>query len=288
MLLSAHGGTERRLDVENPLGTPISARFALLPDGTTAVVEAAQAVGLDLMARSSANAERASTRGVGQLIVGAARAGASRVVVAVGGTATSDGGAGAVDAVREGGGIGGCQLVVLCDVRTPFELAARVFAPQKGADRAAAERLRARLGALAARYERDPRRQEGGGAGGGLAGGLWAGLGATLVGGASHILDALSFDRRLRRSIAVVVGEGKLDDQTERGKAIDEICRRASRAGVPAHAIVGRTLLSRSGRERLGLSGVVEASTLGAIEAAAASLGPRLMHDDQAVGGLAS
>ena len=129
------------------------------------------------MAEGSATPGRPSTRGTGELIAAAVEAGAAQVIVAVGGSATTDGGAGALEALEEAGVAVG-SMDVLCDVRTPFEDAPRVFGPQKGADPAMVERLEQRLDELAATLPRDPRGEPMTGAAGGLSGGLWARLGA--------------------------------------------------------------------------------------------------------------
>ena len=160
-------------------------------------------------------------------------------MLGVGGSATTDGGAGAIEAIEEHGGLRGARIVVLTDVRTPFERAPAVFGPQKGADAAMVERLEARLDALAAELPRDPRGVPLTGAAGGLSGGLWAAFGAELEHGAPFILDALDFDARMRAARAVVTGEGKLDEQTLEGKLVGEIGTRTRQAGVPLHAIVG-------------------------------------------------
>jgi len=190
----------------------------------------------------------------------------------VGGSATTDGGAGAIRAIREAGGLGGAKLVVLCDVRTPFEQAARVFAPQKGADEQTVARLTRRLNDQARRLPRDPRGKPMTGAAGGLSGGLWAEFGAELVPGAQFILDAIDFDRRMRAARAVVTGEGKLDQQSLAGKLVSEVATRARQAGVPCHAIVGKRELDSFGARVLDLQAVFEASTPPQISAAARRL----------------
>src|SRR4051812_11773820 len=152
-LLRALGGDWVEADATDALGRPIRARFAMLADGR-AVVEAAEASGLARMAEGERDAFAASTYGTGELIAAAAEAGADHVLVAVGGTATTDGGAGALAALDETGV--DPQLTVICDVRTPFEHAARVFGPQKGADAPTVKRLARRLTALAAKGPRDP------------------------------------------------------------------------------------------------------------------------------------
>jgi glycerate 2-kinase len=198
------------------------------------------------------------------------------IVVAVGGSATTDGGAGALEAIEDAGGLGGARLVVLCDVRTPFEDAPKVFGPQKGADPAMVGRLERRLGELAGGWSRDPRGVPMTGCAGGLSGGLWAAHGAVLEPGAPWVLEALDFDARMRASRAVVTGEGKLDEQTLQGKLVGEIGTRARQAGVPLHAIVGTDALDAFGKRIIDLMRVIEATDLTELEAAGEALGKEL------------
>ncbi|MGH2968429.1 MAG: glycerate kinase, partial [Solirubrobacteraceae bacterium] len=132
-LLPQLGGELVAAEAQDPLGRPVRAGFGLVEDGGTAIVEMAAASGLGLVAEDERDAWAASTYGTGQLIAAAVEAGAQVVLVAVGGSATTDGGAGALEAIEDGGGLRGARLVVLCDVRTAFEDAPRVFGPQKGA-----------------------------------------------------------------------------------------------------------------------------------------------------------
>jgi glycerate kinase len=216
------------------------------------------------------------------LIAAAVAAGARRVLVAVGGSATTDGGRGAIEALRQSEAafllctLDGEQktnaevrIEVLCDVRTPWEDAARVFAPQKGADPATVERLTARLHALAAELPRDPRGVPMTGCAGGLSGGLRA-HGAALRPGAEFVLDALDFDARLARADAVVSGEGRFDSQSLEGKIVGAIATRCARAGRPLHLIVGQSELSAS--LPAGVASVTEASSLEEIRQAGAEL----------------
>ena len=249
----------RDAEVADPLGRPVAARYAVARGGAVAIVEVAEASGLARVPESQRDAEAADTRGTGELILAAAGAGAQQILVAAGGSATTDGGAGAVAAIRAGGGMGAARLVVLCDVRTPFEQAAARFAPQKGADEQAVRRLTARLRRQAARLPRDPRGVPMTGAAGGLSGGLWAEFGARLVAGAPYVLDALGFDARLRRARAVVVGEGRLDRGTLEGKAAFEIATRARQIGVPCHAVVGQNALDRFDARIMDLQAILEA-----------------------------
>ena len=275
-LLPGLGGEVVAADAHDPLGRELRGCYGLVEDGGTAIVETATASGLGLVAEGERDAWAASTYGTGELIAAAAQAGAAVIIVAVGGSATSDGGAGALEAIEEAGGLGGARLVVLCDVRTPFEDAPKVFGPQKGADAAMVGRLEERLGALAARWPRDPRGVPMTGCAGGLSGGLWAVHGATLEPGAPWVLDALDFDVRMRASRAVVTGEGKLDQQTLQGKLVGEIGTRARQSGVPLHAIVGTDDLDAFGKRMIDLMRVIEATDLAALEAAGEALGREL------------
>ena len=269
-LLTGSGAELHTAAVTDPLGRAIEARFAL--HDREAILETAAASGLALVAPGDRDAFAASTQGTGELIMAAVRAGARTLCVGVGGSATTDGGAGAIRAIERAGGLGEARLIVLCDVRTAFEDAARVFGPQKGADAGEVKRLTARLHALARRLPRDPRGISRTGAAGGLSGGLWAAFGAELVPGAGFVLDAVGFDGRMRAARAVVTGEGKLDEQSLVGKAVSEIATRARQAGVPCHAVVGTLALDRMGRRVLDLEHVLEASTLAELEAAGREL----------------
>jgi glycerate kinase len=276
VLVTALGGETRGADVSDPLGRPVRAGFALIEEGGTAIVEVAAASGLDLVAEADRHPEAASSAGTGELILAAVEEGAQVVLVGAGGSATTDGGAGAIEAIADGGGLRGARLVVLCDVRTPFERAAIEFAPQKGADAAAVKRLTARLHDRAQRLARDPTGVPMSGAAGGLSGGLWAAFGARLEPGAQFVLSALRFDERMRAARAVVAGEGKLDASTLRGKAAAEIAVRARQAGVTTHAIVGRNELDPFDVRILALEVILEAGTPAELEAAGVQLAHRL------------
>ena len=268
VLVSALGGEVRTVRVNDPLGRPVDASFAMLPDGRTAIVEMAQASGLGRVTQEERDAFAASTYGTGELIAAAVDAGAERVLVTVGGSATTDGGAGAVEALE---GID-VRLEVVCDVRTPWEQASRVYGPQKGADPGTVKRLERRLDELAERAPRDPRGVPMSGAAGGLSGGLWAYRGAELCAGASYVLDAVGFDERMRESAFVVTGEGRLDDQTAQGKIVGEVATRCRQGGVACHAVVGSDALEPFKARILDLSSVTEAGTLEALRDAGLAL----------------
>ena len=273
VLVTALGGTTAGTTVADALGRPVAAGFALIEDGGTAIVEVAEASGLARL--SEPDPLGASTYGTGELIAAAIDAGAAVVLVAAGGSATTDGGAGAIEALRSRGGLRGARLVVLCVVRTPFELAAVRFGPQKGADPEQVALLSERLSSLASSFARDPRGVPMTGAAGGLAGGLWAEFGARLEPGAPFVLDALDFDARMRASRFVVTGEGRIDATTLEGKAAGEVAVRCRQAGVPCVAVCGANGLSLFDQRILDLQHVSEATTLGALEDAGAVLAAR-------------
>jgi glycerate kinase len=281
-LMPPLGAELRSADVSDPLGRPVSARFGFVPahgrrKPAVAIVEMAAASGLSLVKRAERDPIAASSAGTGELIVAAIDEGAELVLVGVGGSATTDGGSGAIDVIRSAGGLRGARLRVLCDVRTPFEDAARVFAPQKGASADQVKRLTQRLGALARRLERDPRGKPFTGAAGGLAGGLWAAFGAELVAGAAAVLDELGFDPRMRAARAVVSGEGRLDQQSLAGKAVSEVATRARQAGVPCYAIAGENELDAFDLRILDLQGVQCAGTPDSLRSAGQRLGEQLL-----------
>jgi glycerate kinase len=269
VLLAALGGELRAATVANPLGRPVEAAFALLGDGSTAVVEMAQASGLALVAEDERDAWAASTYGTGELVAAAARAGARKVLVAVGGSATTDGGAGAIAALADAGVT--VELDVLSDVRAAWEEAAPRFGPQKGADPETVRRLGRRLDELAARAPRDPRGVPMTGAAGGLSGGLWAFHGARLLPGAEYVLETVGFDELARAAAFVVTGEGRLDEQTPAGKLVSIVAARCLALGVSCHAVVGEDALGRGSAE-LGLESVRVAPTLSALTEAGRAL----------------
>jgi glycerate kinase len=265
-LLAVLGGELRRATVSDPLGRPVEATYALLRDGTTAIVETAQASGLWRVAEHERDPWTASTHGTGELIAAAANAGANRVIVTVGGSATMDGGLGAVEALDEAGV--DVALDVLCDVRSAWEDAPRLYGPQKGADAEMVMRLERRLDELASKAPEDPRGVPYTGSAGALSGGLWAFHGARLFSGAAYVLDALGFDDRLREAPFAVTGEGRLDAQTLEGKIVAEVAGRCRGAGVACHAVVGENALGQEAVDELGLASVSEATTLAELEQA--------------------
>lgn len=243
------GGTWQAAVVADPLGRQVSARWLELPDGT-AVVEAAEPIGLPRLQRDELDPQRASSRGLGELLLAVVASRPRALLVCVGGTATVDGGAGMAAAV--GGRLGALPLRVACDVRNPLlgpRGAARVFGPQKGADARTVETLEARLASMAelAPYADLP----GAGAGGGL-GAAFAALGGELLSGAELVLDLIGFDERARDAAVVVTGEGAVDATTLDGKAPGAVRSRCERLGVRCELFGG---VVRDGIDARSLSG---------------------------------
>jgi glycerate kinase len=239
--LDALGGPNRESLVTGPLGDPVTAGWRM--SGSTAVVEMSRASGLALVEGADGNDPvAASTTGTGELVAEAVEAGAKRVIVGVGGSATTDGGFGALRAMYPLQRLRGVEIVVACDVRTRFLDAAEVFAPQKGASPAQVELLRRRLERLAQLYEEeygvDVRSLDRSGAGGGLAGAM-AAVGGQLVDGFELVADELGLFDAISAADVVVTGEGFLDEQSFEGKVVGGVAELAVAAGVPVIAVVG-------------------------------------------------
>lgn len=248
--LDALGGPNRTATVTGPLGDLVTAGWRL--DGRRAVIEMALASGLGLVGGADGNDPiAASTYGTGELISTAVEVGARRVLVGVGGSATTDGGLGAMRAMHPAARMRGVELVVACDVRTRFVGAADTFAPQKGATPAQVELLRRRLERLAQVYREehgiDVLELDGAGAAGGLAGGL-AALGAELLEGFEVVADEVELWDRVEGADLVVTGEGFLDEQSFEGKVVGGVAELAAEAGVRVVAIAGEVLDEVDGR----------------------------------------
>jgi glycerate 2-kinase len=274
-LVEATGGTIERLSVRGPLGLPVIAEWGRLggDQRDTAVIEMAQASGLCLLRPDQYDPLAASTYGTGELMEAAIAAGCSQLLVAIGGSATNDGGAGMAQALGArltdergeelppGGGAlcrlanidlsgwkvpRGTQITVACDVDNPLcgpMGAAAIYGPQKGATPGMIEDLDAALrhyaGILRDTMGIDVEHTPGAGAAGGLGAGLMAFAGGILRPGTDLILDVTGFDAACVGCRLVVTGEGRLDAQTARGKLIAGVTRRAARAGIPVVALVG-------------------------------------------------
>ena len=227
--LDVLGGGNRRTTVTGPLGDPVEAEWRLEEDGT-ALIEAALACGLSLAGGPRRNDPLAATsRGVGELVTAAIGERAARVIVAVGGVASTDGGVGAVQAIPTPLRV---PLDVACDVDARFLAAADVFAPQKGATPEQVRILRDRLAQL------DVPDLPGAGAAGGLAGGL-AAIGARLLPGFDLVAGRLGLDEHLEKADLVVTGEGRLDATSFTGKVVGRVLERAATAGAGALVIAG-------------------------------------------------
>jgi len=239
--LEALGGANRSTEVTGPLGDPVHAAWGLRD--RVAIIEMAMASGLLLAGGAEHNDPLdASTTGTGELIAAAVEAGARRVILGVGGSATTDGGLGALRAMPPPARLRGVEIVVACDVRTRFVDAAEVFAPQKGASRAQVALLRRRLERLAAVYLEehgvDVSTLERSGAAGGLAGGL-AAVGAQLREGFDVVADEVELYDQMEAVDLVVTGEGRLDSTSFDGKVVGGVVALAAEAGVPVMAVVG-------------------------------------------------
>ena len=239
--LAVLGGANRTATVTGPLGNMVQAQWAMHKG--VAVIEMAQASGLTLAGGADNNDPmNATTRGTGELIDRALNEGAKKIIVCLGGSATTDGGLGALAAISTPARLRSVDFLVACDVDTLFTDAANVFAPQKGASRAQVALLTSRLEQLAQRYSNDygvdVRTIPGSGAAGGLAGAL-AALGATLMPGFDIVAEEVGFDEALLHADIVITGEGQLDDTSFSGKVVGSVVDYANEAHVPVHAIVG-------------------------------------------------
>lgn len=270
----AQGGTCFRVAVHDPLLRPIEAEYGILPDGVTAVIEMALASGLELLGASELDARRASTYGTGELLRHALEQGARRFVIGMGGSATVDGGAGALQALGvrlldeqgaalEAGGAAlaqlaqidasaldrrwrECEIIIASDVENPLlgeQGAAAVFGPQKGATAADVRVLEAALTRFAdvvqAQHGVTLHDRSGGGAAGGLSAGLLAFLGGRIHSGIDLLLEFTRFEELLRGADLVLTGEGQMDEQTISGKGPIGVARLARQHGVPTIALVG-------------------------------------------------
>lgn len=280
--LLSDGGKRLRTSVTGPLGDPVSAEFGIMPDGRTAVIEMSSASGFERLAPDRRNPLLTTTFGTGELLLAAQRelessaAHPARIVLGVGGSATVDAGCGAlqalgarfldcngipivdhlcggnlnritrIDASRIHTSVRRIPISLACDVANPLcgpQGAARVFAPQKGADADAVALLEKNLEHIAAIFQQDlsipVAHRARCGAAGGLPAGLHAALGAELLPGAELVLDALDFPQRIADADLIITGEGRLDATTLQGKVVSRVAEAARNAAVPLIAIVG-------------------------------------------------
>lgn len=286
-LIQSANGFLKTTRVRDPLGQSIEAKWGILPDGK-AVIEMARASGLTLISPEKRDAKRASTFGTGQLIQAALRARCREILIGIGGSATTDGGSGALTAlgahfrddknvVLSPGGaalvhlktldlrffepkLQRAQITLLCDVSNPLcgeNGAARIYGPQKGAAPHDVEILDAALSNFArvARQQTgaDFSNHSGAGAAGGLAFGLMAFCGAKVRSGIEVVLEAANFEEKLRGAALVLTGEGALDAQTLHGKVVAGVCRAANAQQIPVIAFGGKVDLSGAQMDELGL-----------------------------------
>lgn len=275
LLIRKCGGKVVPAKVHDPLGRKIRAGFGLIDNGTTAVIELADASGLRLLRREEYNPLRASTFGTGELIRRALDKGVSKIIIGIGGSATVDGGTGILRALgvrfldANGKALANlptdlarlksidpsdldqrlrrCTLTVLCDVETTLlgkEGAAKVFGPQKGATGSVVKKLETALTtfrhAVLRRTGKDPATLKRGGAAGGVAAGLWSLLNARLANGIDHFLEVTGFDESLAKADLVITGEGRMDAQTLHGKGPFGVAVRAKKKKIPVIVLAGR------------------------------------------------
>ncbi len=270
----AQGGRRYTIPVHDPLMRPIKAQYGILPDGTTAIIEMALASGLELITDEERNPLIASTYGTGELLQAALARGARRFIIGMGGSATVDGGSGALRALgirlldtdgnevaHGGGGLAniatvdasgldpswkGCEIIIASDVEN-LALgetgAAAIFGPQKGATPEQVlileDNLRHFFGLIAEQHGVDVREIVGGGAAGALSAGLLAFLGGRIESGIDLLLAENHFVERLAETDLVITGEGQMDEQTVYGKGPIGVARLAKEHGVPTIALVG-------------------------------------------------
>ena len=285
-------GTTRTVEVQGPMGTPVQASYGLLPGGQ-ALIEMAKASGLPLVKDQERDPMQASSYGTGELIRDALDQGIREIAIAVGGSATNDGGMGAMAALgvrfldEKGAVLTGCgadlgrvqtidlsglhpaaaeaRFTVMCDVTNPLlgsNGASRTFGPQKGADPAMVEQLEEGMMHYAEVTEQATgvcaAFLPGAGAAGGLSFALMSYLGAERKPGIETVLDLIRFDQKLEGADLVITGEGRMDGQSSFGKVPAGVGERCKRAGVPAVAIVGGLL---AGYEEIYRHGICSVTT---------------------------
>ena len=284
---------EVSVTVDGPLGKKVTANYAITKDGT-AIMEMAQASGLTLLTKEERNPQLASTYGTGEMILDALKRGCRRFIIGIGGSATNDGGTGMLEALgfefigKDGhilkGLCGGVleeitdidsssvrndvlesEFIIACDVDTPFcgpEGAAEVFAPQKGADRTAVEKLEAGMRSfcrlISEKLGTDLSSIPGSGAAGGLGGAFSAFLNGRLEKGIETVLELVEFDRHIQGADLIITGEGKIDGQTLHGKVVSGIAYRAGKYGIPVIAIAGMAEVSDRQIKECGLTAVYQ------------------------------
>ncbi len=279
LILQQKTGRLVNVEVHDPLGRKINAYFGLIDNDETAVIELANASGINLLKKEELNPLRATTHGTGELIIHALNKNVSKIILCIGGSATVDGAAGilqslgvkffdhkdqeiknlpvglvhlsSIDTSGLNKNIFDCELVILCDVENRLlgeNGAATIFGPQKGATEADVAKLETALTTL-----RDVTLQQTGidianvkhgGAAGGVAAGLSAYCHARLVNGIDYFLSITNFDKALQKAGIVITGEGKIDEQTLQGKGPFGVAKKAKERNIPVIGIAGSVPLS--------------------------------------------
>lgn len=267
------GGRMVEAEVHDPFFQKITGRYLTLPDGKTAVIEVAAAIGLPLV-EGREDPLKASSFGVGELLAHARRSGCTEFIIGLGGSCTNDAGAGMAAALgakftdgdgREfipcGGDLNrvsginiqalralfsGCKVTAMCDVDNPLYGeggAARMFGPQKGAKKSTVETLDRNLKIFAQAVRGslgiDVSLLKGGGAAGGIGAGIFAFLGGRLTSGIDVVLDSVCFEEIISDADLIITGEGRIDEQSLRGKVVAGVAKRAQSSGKPVVAVVG-------------------------------------------------
>lgn len=274
ILLQSAGGQRVEAKTVNAIGTPIRAHYGILPDGNTAVLELAAASGLGQLSLEERSPMKASTYGTGLLMKDAIDRGCRRIVLGLGGSATTDAGTGILRAlgvkflnvsgfeVTNGGGgfaflekidisgldprVAECEFVIPCDVRNPLlgeDGSSHVFSPQKGATPVQVEQLEENMthftSVVNKTLDKDIGNMAHGGAAGGTAAGLQAFLNAQLTSGIDFLLEQIDFDANLAKADVLITAEGRLDSQSLEGKGPYGVGRRAAARNIPAICVTG-------------------------------------------------
>ncbi|GGJ03689.1 glycerate kinase [Halopseudomonas pertucinogena] len=293
-VLSATGGERRELQVCGPLGIPVTAHWGWLPDERQAVIEMAAASGLHWVAPDQRDARVTTTYGTGELVLAALEAGARRIILGIGGSATNDGGAGLLEAlgarllneegqpIDRGGAaltdlqrielagldtrLAATEIIIAADVDNPLcgpHGASHVFGPQKGASADQVEQLDHALShfadVMAAALGQDYRDVPGVGAAGGLGFAARAVLGARFRPGIELVAELSGLAEAVQGADLVITGEGRLDGQSLHGKTPVGVARIARAAGVPVIALAGSL---GEGYQRLYEAGIDAAFSL--------------------------
>ena len=270
--LTALGGEKIKVKTKGPWGETVDSFYGLLQDGT-AVIEMAASAGLPQVGDRK-DPSKTTTYGVGELILAAAKSGAKKLVIGLGGSATNDAGCGAaaacgvsffdkegktftpvgetldqivrIDVTTMDESVKKLPITAMCDIDNPFygpTGAAAIFGPQKGADEAMVESLDGKMKSLAAVVEKDLdiglQSIPGSGAAGGMGGGMKAFFGAKLQMGIDAVLEITGFEKLAENADMIFTGEGKIDTQSLRGKVVIGVARKAKKMGIPVLAIVG-------------------------------------------------